>query len=119
MLWLLSRKNMGKPQYVDLLCNALVECKDDKSVFFLFVGRGTERHKLKKTIILTTHKTMSKDFFIEKINEINADLLLIADEMHHLASENYSKGLIDNYNYRLGLSATPSKFMDENSVIYT
>ena len=42
--------NMGKPQYVDLLCNAMVECKDDKSVFFLFVGRGTERHKLEKII---------------------------------------------------------------------
>lgn len=42
--------NMGKPQYVDLLCEAMVECKDDKSVFFLFVGRGTERYKLEKTI---------------------------------------------------------------------
>lgn len=42
--------NMGKPQYVDLLCDAMVECKDDKSVFFLFVGRGTERHKLEKII---------------------------------------------------------------------
>ena len=42
--------NMGKPQYVDLLCDAMVEYKDDKSVFFLFVGRGTERHKLEKTI---------------------------------------------------------------------
>ncbi|WP_413828347.1 MULTISPECIES: DEAD/DEAH box helicase family protein [unclassified Methanobrevibacter] len=79
------------------------------------IVRHIKRNKLKKTIILTTHKTMSKDFFIEKINEINADLLLIADEMHHLASENYSKGLIDNYNYRLGLSATPSKFMDEEA----
>lgn len=42
--------NMGKPQYVDLLCDAMVEFKDDKSVFFLFVGRGTERHKLEKII---------------------------------------------------------------------
>ena len=42
--------NMGKPQYVDLLCDAMVECKDDKRIFFLFVGRGTERHKLEKII---------------------------------------------------------------------
>lgn len=53
--------NMGKPQYVDLLCAAMVECKDDKNIFFLFVGRGTERHKLEKTI---------------KVNNIKNSLLL-------------------------------------------
>lgn len=42
--------NMGKPQYVDLLCKAIVDCKDDNNVFFLFIGRGTERYKLEETI---------------------------------------------------------------------
>lgn len=42
--------NMGKPQYVDLLCKAVIDCKDDNNVFFLFVGRGTERYKLEETI---------------------------------------------------------------------
>ncbi|MGI6298257.1 MAG: glycosyltransferase [Saccharofermentanales bacterium] len=42
--------NMGKPQYVDLLCKAIIDCKDDSNVFFLFVGRGTERYKLVDTI---------------------------------------------------------------------
>ncbi len=42
--------NMGKPQYVDLLCKAIIDCKDDNNVFFLFVGRGTERYKLEETI---------------------------------------------------------------------
>jgi glycosyltransferase involved in cell wall biosynthesis len=42
--------NMGKPQYVDLLCEAIIDCKDDEDVFFLFVGRGTERYKLENTI---------------------------------------------------------------------
>lgn len=53
--------NMGKPQYVDLLCDAMVECRDDKNIFFLFVGRGTERHKLEKAI---------------EVNHINNALLL-------------------------------------------
>lgn len=42
--------NMGKPQYVDLLNHAIVDCKEDKDIYFLFVGRGTERYKLESTI---------------------------------------------------------------------
>ncbi|MCT4583401.1 MAG: glycosyltransferase family 4 protein [Peptostreptococcaceae bacterium] len=42
--------NMGKPQYIDLLCEAVFECKDCDNIFFLFVGRGTEKYKLENVI---------------------------------------------------------------------
>lgn len=42
--------NMGKPQYVDLLCEAIIDCKNHIEIFFLFVGRGTERYKLENAI---------------------------------------------------------------------
>jgi glycosyltransferase involved in cell wall biosynthesis len=42
--------NMGRPQYVDLLCEAVKECKDDNNIFFLFIGRGTDRYKLEEAI---------------------------------------------------------------------
>ena len=42
--------NMGRPQCIDLLCNAVTECKDDEKIFFLFVGRGTDRYRLEDTI---------------------------------------------------------------------
>ncbi len=42
--------NMGKPQFVELLVYAINECKDDKDIFFAFVGRGTERYKLEAVI---------------------------------------------------------------------
>lgn len=42
--------NMGKPQYIDLLCTAVREYKDDGSIFFLFIGRGTDCFKLEETI---------------------------------------------------------------------
>ncbi|WP_028828650.1 glycosyltransferase family 4 protein [Proteocatella sphenisci] len=42
--------NMGKPQYVDLLSKVIIDCKNDKDIFFLFVGRGTERYILENTI---------------------------------------------------------------------
>ncbi|WP_372663111.1 glycosyltransferase family 4 protein [Cohnella sp.] len=42
--------NMGRPQYIELLCKAVKECKDDNEIYFLFVGRGTDRYKLEQTI---------------------------------------------------------------------
>ncbi|MFC0187170.1 glycosyltransferase family 4 protein [Fictibacillus aquaticus] len=42
--------NMGKPQYIDLHCHAVLQCKNQKNIFFLFVGRGTDRYKLEETI---------------------------------------------------------------------
>ncbi|WHY96096.1 glycosyltransferase family 4 protein [Peribacillus simplex] len=42
--------NMGRPQYIDLLCEVIKECKDQKEMYFLFVGRGTDRPKLEQTI---------------------------------------------------------------------
>ncbi|MGV8155101.1 MAG: glycosyltransferase family 4 protein [Alkaliphilus sp.] len=42
--------NMGRPQYIDLLCLAIKEFKENKSIFFLFIGRGTDRYKLENTI---------------------------------------------------------------------
>ncbi|EOU2023417.1 glycosyltransferase WbuB [Clostridium perfringens] len=40
--------NMGKPQGVKFLCNAIKMLKDNRNVFFLLVGRGTERNNIKK-----------------------------------------------------------------------
>ncbi len=43
--------NMGRPQYIDLLCNAVNQCKDEAKIYFLFIGRGTDRYKLEQTIV--------------------------------------------------------------------
>ena len=42
--------NMGRPQYIDLLCEAIKGCKNEKDMYFLFIGRGTDRYKLEQTI---------------------------------------------------------------------
>lgn len=43
--------NMGKPQGVDFLMDIISACRDRKDVFFLLVGRGTERAKMRKRIL--------------------------------------------------------------------
>lgn len=42
--------NMGRPQFIQLLCKAIKECKEEKDIFFLFIGRGTDSHRLEHTI---------------------------------------------------------------------
>ena len=65
-------------------------------------------------IILTTHTTLSSDLFIKKMKEVDSKFLLVADEMHHLSSGTYSRGLLEKYEYRLGLSATPEIYNSED-----
>lgn len=66
-----------------------------------------------KLIIFTTHDTLSSDKFITSITESNANIFLIVDEVHGIGSKERRKGLLEIYSYRLGLSATPSRWFDE------
>lgn len=66
-----------------------------------------------KLIILTTHSTFPKDDFLKLIKMANIKLFLIADEVHGIGAEVRSIGLIDEYTCRLGLSATPNRWFDD------
>lgn len=75
-----------------------------------------------KVIVLTTHRTFSSDDFVNiiKNNKNSIDIFLIADEVHGLGAEKSMEGLIEEYNLRLGLSATPKRWFDltGTNVIY-
>jgi superfamily II DNA or RNA helicase len=72
-----------------------------------------ELNRQNHVIIITTHDTFSSESFIEIIeNRIISPLFLIADEVHGLGATNRSKALLKKYTFRLGLSATPSRFYD-------
>ena len=68
-------------------------------------------------VILTTHDTLaSKDFINFLSYKKKYDYFLIGDEMHGLGSPYRSHGLKKElYDYRLGLSATPTRYSDEES----
>ena len=66
-----------------------------------------------KVVVLTTHISLASDFFLEKIHEIDIEKLLIVDEVHGIGSQKQMLGLDDIYDYRLGLSATPSRYFDD------
>lgn len=65
-------------------------------------------------VVITTHTTFSSNNFIQILkNKGNYPVFLIADEVHGLGAEISLNGLTDVYDYRLGLSATPKRWFDE------
>lgn len=69
--------------------------------------------KIKQFIVITTHDTLSSNKFIEIMNDAKSPIFLISDEVHGMGSTNRIEGLLPNYKFRLGLSATPERYFDE------
>lgn len=65
-------------------------------------------------VVVTTHKTVSSDPFQRMIRRVSrSPMMLIADEMHHMGAPHLREGLSDHIDFRLGLSATPQRFYDD------
>jgi superfamily II DNA or RNA helicase len=72
--------------------------------------------RLEKLIVLTTHRTFASDSFrniVQLESDKNIISFLIADEVHGIGSDFQKRGLDEYYKYRLGLSATPERFFDD------
>lgn len=70
----------------------------------------------KKIIVFTTHDTASSERFttLMKLHlKPDSTNLFIGDEAHWLGAPSLSKALLPEYNYRIGLSATPSRWFDD------
>ena len=64
-------------------------------------------------MLITTHATLSSDVMQASLARVAEPALLVADEMHHLGAEHSRLALPPNFEYRLGLSATPDRWFDE------
>ncbi|MDE2588931.1 MAG: DNA repair helicase, partial [Patescibacteria group bacterium] len=62
---------------------------------------------------ITTHDTFSSPSFVNIIKNSQVPLMLIADEVHAVGSDVRQDGLIPEYKFRIGLSATPSRYFDD------
>lgn len=94
--------------------SANTEWKGDLSRILsdLTLGMGSNQ------VIITTHTTLASDYFRDQIERSDCGALLIADEVHGLGSEHQRKALLDEYEYRIGLSATPERHYDEEGSEY-
>jgi superfamily II DNA or RNA helicase len=65
-------------------------------------------------VVIGTYKTIYNPFLIEQIKKIkNYKKFIIADEVHSTGTNKISEGLIEDYDFRLGLSATPKRWLDK------
>lgn len=65
------------------------------------------------TAMVATNASFAGDKFQSVISRVMQPLLLIADEAHNLGSTRYRAALPSNATYRLALSATPERWLDE------
>lgn len=62
---------------------------------------------------VVTNKTFRSPPFQDVLSLVDDDLLIIADEAHHLGAEHNRSGLPEHAPWRLALSATPERWFDE------
>ena len=65
--------------------------------------------------LVTTNATFSTKEMQDFLGNVNGDILLVVDEAHNAGTTSMKKCLDDKYKYRLGLSATPKRFRDEEN----
>ena len=65
-------------------------------------------------VIITTYDSFSTEKFKDLMSSIRCKKLLVADEVHNSGAETYRLGLLEQYNFRLGLSATPARYLDDD-----
>ena len=65
-------------------------------------------------VVITTHRTFASDPFQAELQRLRSPgQMLIADEVHHLGAPSIKEALPDSVPLRLGLSATPERWYDE------
>jgi DNA phosphorothioation system restriction enzyme len=64
--------------------------------------------------VITTHTTFIDPEFQSILSSIQSSCLLIADEAHHLGAARSRASLPQNISARLGLSATPNRWYDDD-----
>lgn len=72
------------------------------------------------TLVVVKNTAGSKDFVtaIQNISSDYQNTLLVGDEVHWLGASAFRASLLSEANFRLGLSATPSRYFDEDGTEY-
>lgn len=65
-------------------------------------------------VMIATNASFSGQRFQSILTRITQPLLVIADEVHNLGSKTFRSSLPENATYRLGLSATPERWFDDD-----
>lgn len=67
----------------------------------------------KKLAFISTYASFFSTSFQERLSNLSLPIMIVADEAHNVGTDARLFALPANVNYRLGLSATPERFGDE------
>lgn len=65
-------------------------------------------------VVATTHRTLSMESARKTLGRTKGRMMLVADEVHHLGANHTQNALMDEFSLRLGLSATPERWYDDD-----
>lgn len=70
-------------------------------------------------ILFTSHDLCCKPDFINIIKscKYNTKFMFVCDEVHAMGAEQQSNGLLEEYDYKVGLTATPERMFDDGTEI--
>ncbi|NVM20269.1 MAG: DEAD/DEAH box helicase family protein [Desulfobacterales bacterium] len=68
--------------------------------------------------LVSTHQTASMEPFRKMISRLHSPFLLLGDEIHELGAAHYRKALSEHAPWRIGLSATPDRWYDEEGTSF-
>ncbi len=75
--------------------------------------REFNAHLVDHLCLVSTHQTGSMESFRKMLARLHPPFLLLGDEIHELGAANYRKALAERAHWRIGLSATPDRWYDE------
>lgn len=112
--------NMGKPQGTELLCNAINKLKDNKDIFFLLVGRGTERENIKKFIEnnkctnVLQMDNLPRNEYEKMVKQCDVGLVLLD---HRFTIPNYPSRILAYMEYAMPVIAATDRNTDFKELI--
>ena len=95
----------------------IIKCMESKKKWKNKLIRDIQDFNLglkEEFIIVTTYKTASSTEFKSIMKNISGDCMLISDECHYITKNMFTDFPFEKFIARLGLSATPDRWWDEN-----
>lgn len=97
-------------------------CQDDSKKWSKALNTKLQESNINKKLgieqkrfaVICTYDAFFSPLFQEILSSVNFPTMIIADEVHNLGTRKRLRTLPQSTYYRLGLSATPERFMDED-----
>lgn len=105
---------MNKYEEIEILI-----CAEKKALWGSKLYRLSRTKRKKQIYILTTYKTLIDDTFQDGMKKFEDKVIYIFDECHKLGSNEIKRKLsINDKSKRIGLSATPNRWLDEGGNVF-